>query len=43
VMITEWGSPVAVLVFATAVAGSAVGATVSRGIRSMRQVEKLAT
>jgi hypothetical protein len=42
VMITEWGSPAAVLVFATAVAGSAVGATLSRGIRSMRPVEELA-
>lgn len=41
-MITKWGSPAAVLVFASAVAGSAVGATVSRGIRSMRQVEELA-
>jgi hypothetical protein len=36
VMITTWGSPAAILVFAAAVAGAAVAATVSRGIRSMQ-------
>ena len=41
-MITAWGSRVAVLVFASAVAGSAVAATVSRGIRSMRPVQEWA-
>ena len=41
-LITAWGSAVAVLAFAAAVAGSAVAATVSRGIRSMRPVEELA-
>lgn len=35
-MITSWGGPAAILVFACAVAGSAVAATVSRGIRSMQ-------
>jgi hypothetical protein len=42
VMITTWGSPVSVLVFAAAVAGSAVAATVSRGIRTMRPVQEWA-
>jgi hypothetical protein len=41
VMITAWGSSASVLVFAAAVAGSAVAATVSRGIRCMREVEEL--
>jgi predicted MFS family arabinose efflux permease len=41
-MITAWGSPAAVLVFAACVAGSAVAASVSRGIRSMRVVEEVA-
>ena len=41
-MITTWGGPAAVLVFAACVAGSAVAASVSRGIRSMRPVEELA-
>jgi hypothetical protein len=41
-MITAWGSPASVLVFAAAVAGSAVAATVSRGLRSMRPVPELA-
>jgi hypothetical protein len=40
-MITTWGGPAAVLVFAACVAGSAVAASVSRGIRSMRPVEEL--
>jgi hypothetical protein len=39
-MITAWGSTVAVLMFAAAVAGSAVAATVSRGIRSMQPVQE---
>jgi hypothetical protein len=43
VMITTWGSPAAILAFAAAAAGSAVAATVSPGIRSMRGVPKLAT
>ncbi|HET6533030.1 MAG TPA: MFS transporter [Actinoplanes sp.] len=38
VLITAWSSRTAVLVFAACVAGSAVAATVSRGIRSMRPV-----
>jgi MFS family permease len=42
VLITAWGSRTAVLVFAACVAGSAVAATVSRGIRSMRPVGELA-
>jgi MFS family permease len=41
-MITAWSSPVAVLVFAACVAGSAVAASVSRGIRSMGPMEELA-
>jgi len=40
VMITAWGSPASVLVFAAAVVGAAMAATVSRGIRSMRPVER---
>jgi MFS transporter len=42
VLITTLGAPVAVLLFATAVAGSAIAATVSRGIRSMEPVPELA-
>jgi Major Facilitator Superfamily len=42
VLITAWGSRTAVLVFAACVAGSAVAATLSRGIRSMRPVGELA-
>jgi MFS family permease len=38
VLITAWGSPQAVLTFSAAVTGSAVAATVSRGIRSMRPI-----
>ncbi|MEV6632088.1 MFS transporter [Actinoplanes sp. NPDC051470] len=41
-LITAWGSAVAILFFATAVAVSAVAATVSRGIRVMGPVEELA-
>jgi MFS family permease len=42
VMITAWGSPVSVLVFAAAVAGAAVAATVSRGISFMEPVPEAA-
>ena len=42
-MITLWGSATSVLVFAAAVSGAAVAATVSRGIRSMRPVGEVAT
>jgi hypothetical protein len=42
VLIAAWGSPVAVLAFAVAVGGSAVAATVSRGIRSMEPVPEMA-
>ena len=42
VMITAWGSPAAVLVFAAAVGGAAVAATVSRGISSMEPVPETA-
>jgi hypothetical protein len=42
VLIAAWGSPVAVLAFAAAVAGSAVAATLSRGIRSMVPVSEMA-
>jgi hypothetical protein len=40
-LITAWGSAVSILFCAAAVAGSAVAATVSRGIRSMHPVEEL--
>ena len=36
------GQPASVLVFAAAVAGAAVAATVSRGIRAMQPIEELA-
>jgi hypothetical protein len=42
VLIAAWGSPAAVLVFAAAVGGSAIAATVSRGIRSMEPASALA-
>jgi len=42
VMISAWGSPAAILVFAAAVTCSAVAATFSRGIRRMRPVEEMA-
>jgi MFS family permease len=42
VLIAAWGSPVAILVFAAAVGGSAIAATVSRGIRSMEPVVEVA-
>jgi Transmembrane secretion effector len=42
VLITTLGAPAAVLLFATAVAGSAIAATVSRGIRSMEPIPELA-
>ena len=38
-LITIWGPPVSVLVFAATVAGAAVAATLSRGIRSVQPVE----
>jgi MFS family permease len=41
VMITAWGSQVSVLAFAAAVAGAAVAATMSRGIRAMQPTEEL--
>jgi MFS family permease len=41
-MITAWGSPASVLVFAATVAGAAVAATVSRGIGSMEPVPEAA-
>jgi predicted MFS family arabinose efflux permease len=37
-LITVFGSPVAILMFSAAVGGSAIAATVSRGIRSMEPV-----
>jgi hypothetical protein len=43
VLIAEWGSPAAILVFAAAVGGAAIAATVSRGIHSMEPVTELAT
>jgi hypothetical protein len=43
VLIAAWGSPASVLVFAAAVAGAAVAATVSRGIASMEPVAEPAT
>jgi hypothetical protein len=42
VLIAAWGSPAAILVFAATVGGSAVAATVSKGIRSMQPVPELA-
>lgn len=42
VLIAAWGSPTAILVFSAAVVGSAVAATVSRGIRSMESETELA-
>jgi MFS family permease len=42
VLIAAWGSPASVLVFAAAVAGAAVAATVSRGIASMEPVPEAA-
>ena len=42
VLIATLGGPAAVLVFAAAVAGSAIAATVSPGIRSMQPVPQLA-
>jgi MFS family permease len=41
VLIATLGGPAAVLLFAAAVAGSAIAATVSRGIRSMEPVSEL--
>ena len=38
-LITIWSPPVSVLVFAATVAGAAVAATVSHGIRSVQPVE----
>jgi hypothetical protein len=43
VLIAAWGSPAAVLAFAATVGGSAVAATMSRGIRSMEPITELAT
>jgi hypothetical protein len=43
VLIATLGGPAAVLLFAAAVAGSAVAATVSRGIRSMDPLPDLVT
>jgi hypothetical protein len=43
VMITAWGGPASVLVFATAVAGGAVAATASREIGAMEPVPEAAT
>jgi MFS family permease len=40
-LITAWGGSATVLVFAACVGGSAVAASVSRGIRSMRPVPEL--
>jgi hypothetical protein len=38
-LITLWGPPVSVLVFAATVAGAAVAATASRGIRAAEPLE----
>lgn len=38
-LITLWGSPASIMVFAATVGGAAVAATKSRGIRAMRQVQ----
>jgi hypothetical protein len=38
-LITLWGPPVSVLVFAATVAGAAVAATTSRGIRTVQPVQ----
>jgi predicted MFS family arabinose efflux permease len=40
-MISAWGSSTSILVFAAAVAGAAIAASVSRGIRTMQSVEEL--
>jgi len=40
-LITAWGSPAAIMAFAASVVGSAVAATVSRGIRSMQPLPEV--
>jgi hypothetical protein len=41
--VTAWNGPATLLLFAAGVAASAVAATLSRGIRTMRPIEEAAT
>jgi hypothetical protein len=43
IFVTAWNGPATLLLFAAAVAASAVAATFSRGIRGMRPIEEAAT